>query len=264
MANKLIWTFNSIESSDLEVDNLLTALTETVTAIYDSPSIESLIFAGKEIPQRSLVLQRSEFTGDPSDDILTATALISNTGPSNGAPADNDDPVKWGKSVYFVNEFGYITISDDNPIWQNGMRDLIFGLTVIQSPPTSPTNFIVVPIGEIRNVTAAPGTYVDGVFGSLIQPKFVQTSTNKAAREINVSPGSEVRVTYREVVTDMNTWITTESGISSIVNTRVQPLVPGINTDPNFIEMLNGHIGELTVDEQEKIRGLNAIDFYKL
>ena len=33
---------------------------------------------------------------------------------------------------------------------------------------------------------------------------------------------------------------------------------------PNFIQMLNGQISELTSDEQDRIRGLNARDFYKL
>ena len=33
---------------------------------------------------------------------------------------------------------------------------------------------------------------------------------------------------------------------------------------PNFVEMLNGKIAELSAEDQEKIRGLNAVDFYKL
>jgi len=33
---------------------------------------------------------------------------------------------------------------------------------------------------------------------------------------------------------------------------------------PNFVEMLNGQMTSLTIDEQDRIRGLNAIDFYKL
>ena len=33
---------------------------------------------------------------------------------------------------------------------------------------------------------------------------------------------------------------------------------------PNFVEMLNGKIAELTEEEQTQIRGLNAVDFYKI
>jgi hypothetical protein len=33
---------------------------------------------------------------------------------------------------------------------------------------------------------------------------------------------------------------------------------------PRFIEMQNGKIGELTPEIQDRIRGLNALDFYKI
>ena len=33
---------------------------------------------------------------------------------------------------------------------------------------------------------------------------------------------------------------------------------------PNFVEMLNGKIKSLSPTDQDKIRGLNALDFYKL
>lgn len=102
--------------ADAEQDHIFSLDGGVLTATYDSPDIASLIFEGRDIPQRSLVIQRSELPGGvPSDDILTAIVIVDTQGGEfgSGAPADNNDPVKWAQYSMIQGEVGTITVFDE-------------------------------------------------------------------------------------------------------------------------------------------------------
>jgi len=216
-------SFVAIDSSDKEEDNLFASLSPVINATYDSPSIASLIFAGKEIPQRSLILQRSELTGDPSDDILVAKV----TRTTAGAVASATDPNVWQKPVYLLGEKGRVTVFDDRPQFVNGgVQDCRFGAMIVFN---TLTNFMAVPICEESD---GNGGFKDGHFFTNVGTagvNFVSTASNKAIKDLQVSPGDTIMAQYRLDATDPSTWLETNTGISSDLNLRVAPDIIGVN-----------------------------------